>query len=363
MTNYLLAGGGTGGHVNPLLALAERIRKLEANSNVLALGTVEGLESKLVPERGFELLTIAKLPFPRRLNGYALSFPLNFNRAVKQIQKMISERNIDVVVGFGGYASAPAYIAAKRSKVPFVIHEANALPGMANKLGTPAASAVAVAFKSTKLRNSIVTGMPLRAEIENAIATASQKESREALGLDPDSTTLLVTGGSLGARSLNKAIDEAKSSLDAAGIQVLHIVGSASELPEVRTKTLVRIKYCDHMDKAIASADLAICRSGASTVCEVGSFGLPSIFVPYPVGNGEQRFNAVDLVDAGGAMVVEDAKFTSDYVRDQVIPLISNSKRLKAMSLAAKSASIPDGTQRLYELVRSVLPTKAISHK
>lgn len=363
MTNYLLAGGGTGGHVNPLLALAERIKALEAESQVYALGTVEGLESNLVPERGFELLTIARLPFPRKLNGYALSFPFKFNRAVQQIQKMISERNIDVVVGFGGYASAPAYIAAKRNRVPFVIHEANALPGLANKLGAGSASAVAVAFKSTKLPKAKLTGMPLRQEIENAIVATSQKESRVDLGLDPNSTTLLVTGGSLGARSLNKAIDEAQGSLDAAGIQVLHIVGSASDLSEVRTKSLVRIKYCDQMDKAISAADLAVCRAGASTVCEFGSFGLPSVFVPYPVGNGEQRFNAADLVEAGGAILVEDAKFTSDYVRDQVIPLISNSKRLKAMALAAKAASIADGTQRLYELVRSVLPSKANGRK
>lgn len=363
MTNYLLTGGGTGGHVNPLLALAERIKKLEADSNVYALGTVEGLESKLVPERGFELLTIERLPFPRKLDGYAISFPIRFHRAVKQIQEMISARQIDVVVGFGGYASAPAYIAAKRSGIPFVIHEANALPGLANKLGAPLASAVAVAFKSTKLRDAKFTGMPLRQEIENAIANDSQSESRKSLGLDPNSTTLLVTGGSLGARSLNKAIYDAQSSLDAAGIQVLHIVGSASDLPEIRTKSLVRIKYCDQMDKAISAADLAVCRSGASTVCEFGSFGLPSVFVPYPVGNGEQRFNSADLVEAGGALVVSDALFTSDYVRDQVIPLISNPKRLKAMSLAAKSASIADGTQRLYELVRSVLPIKAIRHK
>jgi UDP-N-acetylglucosamine--N-acetylmuramyl-(pentapeptide) pyrophosphoryl-undecaprenol N-acetylglucosamine transferase len=363
LTNYLLAGGGTGGHVNPLLALAERIRKLEPESHVYALGTLEGLENKLVPERGFELLTIARLPFPRRLNGYALSFPLKFNRAVRQIQKIISEREIEVVVGFGGYASAPAYIAAKRSHVPFVIHEANALPGLANKLGAPAASAVGVAFKSTKLRNSTLTGMSLRQEIEDAIAGSSQTTSRKALGLDPNVTTLLVTGGSLGARSLNKAIDDAQSALDAAGIQVLHIIGSASDLPEVRTKALIRIKYCDEMDNAISAADLAVCRSGASTVCEFGSFGLPSIFVPYPVGNGEQRFNAADLVDAGGALVVDDAKFTGEYVRDQVIPLISNPKRLKAMSVAAKAASIADGTQRLYELVRSVLPSNAVSHK
>jgi UDP-N-acetylglucosamine--N-acetylmuramyl-(pentapeptide) pyrophosphoryl-undecaprenol N-acetylglucosamine transferase len=363
MTNYLLAGGGTGGHVNPLLALAERIRLREPEAQVLALGTAEGLESRLVPERGFELLTIAKLPFPRRISGYALKFPFLFNRAVRQIREMISANHIDVVVGFGGYASAPAYVAARQSNIPYVIHEANALPGMANRLGAKRSAANAVAFASTKLRNAVLTGMPLRLEIESSIASNSSQASRLELGLDPNTTTLLVTGGSLGARSINSAIAAAGSALDAAGIQVLHIVGSNSDLPEVHSKSLVRIKYCDRMDLAISAADLAVCRSGASTVCEFGSFGLPSVFVPYPVGNGEQRFNAADLVEAGGGILVDDANFSSEFVRDQVIPLISNSKRLRNMSVAARAASIADGTERLYQLVRSVLPSKPKSQK
>ena len=357
MTNYLLAGGGTGGHVNPLLALAERIRETEPDSQVFALGTAEGLESKLVPERGFELLTISRLPFPRKPSLYAIQFPGLFLASVKQIQKMISELKIDVLVGFGGYASAPAYIAAQRSRIPYVIHEANALPGLANKLGAKKASAVAVAFASTKLPKSQLVGMPLRSEIEDSISNSNQLESRLKLGLQPDVVTLLVTGGSLGAKSINQAIVGSESALDAAGVQVLHIVGGNSELPEVNSKNLVRIKYSDRMDLAISAADLAVCRAGASTVCEFGAFGLPSIFVPYPVGNGEQRFNAADLVSTGGAIVVEDSNFTAEYVRDQVIPLISNSKKLKVMSLSAKAASIADGTARLYHLVRSVLPS------
>ena len=363
MTNYLLAGGGTGGHVNPLLALAERIRSTEPDSQVYTLGTVEGLEAKLVPERGFELLTIARLPFPRKPSLYAIRFPRLFLTAVKQIEKMIADKKIDVLVGFGGYASAPAYVAAQRSRIPYVIHEANALPGLANKLGAKKAAAVAVAFASTKLAKAHLVGMPLRAEIEAAISSSDKRESRLALGLQPDVVTLLVTGGSLGARSINNAVDGASAYLDAAGVQVLHIVGGNSELPEVRTKSLVRVNYCDRMDLAIAAADLAVCRSGASTVCEFGSFGLPSIFVPYPVGNGEQRFNAADLVAAGGGVLVDDSIFNSEYIRDQVIPLISNPKKLNLMKLAAKESSIPDGTDRLYQLVRSVLPGKEASAK
>jgi UDP-N-acetylglucosamine--N-acetylmuramyl-(pentapeptide) pyrophosphoryl-undecaprenol N-acetylglucosamine transferase len=363
MTTYLLAGGGTGGHVNPLLALAEWIRVNEPDSVVLALGTSEGLESKLVPERGFDLLTIDRLPFPRKPSLYALKFPFKFQRAVQEIRRIISANSVDVVVGFGGYASAPAYVAAGRSGIPYVIHEANALPGMANRLGARKASAVAVAFESTKLQGAKFTGMPLRAEIEAAISLESKSASRKFFGLDANTATLLVTGGSLGARSINEAVDASSSALDAAGIQVLHIIGSKSELPEIRSKSLVRIKYCDSMDAAISAADLAISRSGASTVCELGAFGLPSIFVPYPVGNGEQRFNAADLVAAGGALVVEDSKFTAAFVRDQVIPLISNTKRLNQMARAAKAASISDGTKRLYDLVRSVLPTNIGTRK
>ena len=363
MTTYLLAGGGTGGHVNPLLALAERIRAVEPDATILALGTKEGLETKLVPERGFELLTVERLPFPRKPGRYALTFPGRFSKAIRAVREILNSRHVDVVVGFGGYASAPAYLAAKRSHVPYVIHEANALPGMANKLGRGSAAAIALAFKSTKLKGGVLTGMPLRTEIEAAIGASSKEIAREHFGLDPKTSTLLVTGGSLGARSINNAILASQGFLDAAGVQVLHIVGGNSDLEEVRSKSLVRIKYCDRMDLAIAAADLAICRSGASTVCEFGSFGLPSVFVPYPVGNGEQRFNASDLVDAGGAIIVDDANFDSKYVRDQIIPLISNIKRLKEMSIAAKSSSIANGTHLLYELVRSVLPSKAKTAK
>lgn len=363
MTNYLLAGGGTGGHVNPLLAIAEAIRRSEPSSKVVALGTAEGLEARLVPLRGFELETIEKLPFPRKIGGYAFSFPFKFGRAVTQIVKLIRDREIDVVVGFGGYASAPAYLAAKRAGVPYVIHEANALPGLANRLGVKNAAAVAVAFASTKLANAVVTGMPLRFEIEVAIQKSNRTAARAELGLKEDVVTLLVTGGSLGAKRINETIAASIGTLDAAGIQVLHITGGNSELAELRGGSMVRMKYCDRMDLAIAAADLAIARAGASTVCEFGAFGLPSVFVPYPVGNGEQRFNAADLVASGGAVMVADSEFTPEFVRDTVIPMISNSKALKVMSQAAKQASIGNGTNRLLELIQSVLPGNQSSAK
>jgi UDP-N-acetylglucosamine--N-acetylmuramyl-(pentapeptide) pyrophosphoryl-undecaprenol N-acetylglucosamine transferase len=355
MTNYLLAGGGTGGHVNPLLALAELIRVQEPESSVSVLGTVEGLEAKLVPERSFELLTVERLPFPRKPSKYALSFPFRFNAAVKKVERIILDSKIDVVVGFGGYASAPAYVAARRLAVPYVIHEANALPGMANRFGAKKAAAVAVAFPGTNLKHAVVTGMPLRSEIEEAIKFSDKKLARKFFNLDPDTTTLLVTGGSLGAQRINETIGSTVGALDAAGVQVLHITGERSELPELTTGSLKRIKYCNRMDLALASADLVVSRAGASTVSEISAFGLPAVYVPYPIGNGEQEFNVKHLVEIGAAKLTLDRDFTPDFVRDELISLVSNSKRLAAMKTAAKAQSINDGTQRLLDLVRSVV--------
>ncbi len=351
MTTYLLAGGGTAGHVNPLLALADRIRSHEPDSVILALGTVEGLESRLVPLRGYELLTVARLPFPRRPNKYALIFPIKYRKAVLEVRKFIRERGVDIVVGFGGYASAPAYEAARAEGVPFAIHEANALPGMANRRGSKTAAAVAVAFEGTPLKGAQLVGMPLRAEIEGLVRGVDKAAARKYFGLDENTVTLLVTGGSLGAQRINETIEKSRHVLSAAGIQVLHIMGGRSDLPEVNEANYVRIAYCDNMELAIAAADVAVARSGAATVSEFSAVGLPAIYVPYPVGNGEQALNASAAVSAGAAILVKDADFTPEFVTDTIVPLVSDNKRIAMMSASSALVSITDGAERLYRLV------------
>lgn len=355
MTNFLLAGGGTAGHVNPLLALADEISRVDSQNEIFALGTSVGLESKLVPERGYKLLTVAKLPFPRKPNFYALRFPFAFFAAVNQVKKYIRENKIDIVVGFGGYASAPAYVAARQLAIPVVVHEANALPGFANKLGAKSAAAVAVTFSGTPIANAVVTGMPLRREIA-ALSLLSDKEvARKHFGLAAKTFTVLVTGGSLGAKKINETIDESRKVFDAAGVQILHIVGQNSPLPEVSTPHYVRIKYCDRMDLAIAAADFAISRAGSSTVSEFAAVGLPALYIPYAVGNGEQRLNITELLAAGGAETISDAEFDSNYVSSELIPLLSSSKKIAAMAKAAKDVGIVDGTTRLLKLIDGVL--------
>lgn len=355
MTTYLLAGGGTAGHVNPLLAVADRLRERDPAAQVLVLGTAEGLESRLVPARGYELLTIAKVPFPRRPNRAAVSFPSRFRRSIDDVATIIRERGVDVVVGFGGYVSTPAYLAARRAGVPIVIHEANARPGLANRLGTRWAAKVGVAFSGTRLRGAELVGMPLRREIETLDRAALRDEGARFFGLDADRPVLLATGGSLGARRINRTMVESAAAITGAGWQVLHIAGGSADVADPAVAGYRMVEYADRMDLALAIADAAVSRAGAATVSELAALGIPAVYVPYPVGNGEQRFNAADVVGAGGGVLVDDAAFVSAWVEQELVPFLGDPERVGRMAAAAASVGRRDGTDRMIALVDAAL--------
>jgi UDP-N-acetylglucosamine--N-acetylmuramyl-(pentapeptide) pyrophosphoryl-undecaprenol N-acetylglucosamine transferase len=351
VTTYLLAGGGTAGHVNPLLAVADRLREREPDATILVLGTAEGLESRLVPARGFELLVIGKLPFPRRIGRQALRFPRALRKLVRRTRGIIHDRGVDVVIGFGGYASAPAYLAARAEHVPLVIHEANAKPGIANRLGARFSTLVGVVFGGTKLRNATVVGMPLRREIEHLDRASARAEAYRMFGLSPDKPVLLVTGGSTGARSINRTIADSITLLLGTGWQVLHIAGERAEVTDPALPGYVFVRYCDRMELAIAVADLAVSRSGSATVSEFTAIGVPAVYVPYPVGNGEQRFNAVDVVAAGGGILVSDSNFTPAWVLASLVPLLQDRAAIAEMAVRAATVGTRDGTDRMVELI------------
>lgn len=353
MTVILLAGGGTAGHVNPLLATADAIRDREPGATIVVLGTAEGLEWRLVPERGYELVTIERLPFPRRLSLSALGFPVRLNRAVRAIRSLIRDRNVDVVVGFGGYAAAPAYLAARRDGIPIVVHEANALPGIANRLGSALTSHNAMTFTGTPMRNATRTGMPLRREIARLDRAVVRKEALKHWGLSSDRPVLLVTGGSTGAHRINITIMESIDLIINAGWQVIHTVGETRDFVDPQIAGYFPMPYCDRMDLALAAADLVVARSGAATVSELAGLGIPAIFVPYPVGNGEQELNARDSVAAGGAIICRDEDFSPLWVRETLLTLLCDAPRRDAMARAASSAGIRDGAERLVDMVFS----------
>lgn len=357
MTSYLLAGGGTAGHVNPLLAVADRLRRDDPSAEVLVLGTAEGLEARLVPDRGYELATIPKLPFPRRPNAAALRFPGEYRNTIRTVTSLIRERGIDAVVGFGGYASAPAYSAARKAGVPLVLHEANAKPGLANRLGARYTSHVGVAFDGTKLPHATFVGMPLRVEIEELDRAAARPLAAAEFGLDAARPTLLVTGGSLGARRINRTIADRAEAIVAAGYQILHIQGGRGELTDPGIEHYRLIEYCDRMDLAFALTDVAVARAGAATVSEFAALGIPAVYVPFPVGNGEQRFNAAGVVQAGGGILVDDAAFLPSWVDEKLLPLLGDGdgRAVAEMGARAASAGVRDGSDRMVSLIRSAL--------
>jgi UDP-N-acetylglucosamine--N-acetylmuramyl-(pentapeptide) pyrophosphoryl-undecaprenol N-acetylglucosamine transferase len=355
MTTYLLAGGGTAGHVNPLLAVADTIRDEEPEAVIIVLGTSEGLEARLVPARGYELVVIARVPFPRRPNRAAVTFLPRFWRTVDQVSSLIRSRKVDVVVGFGGYVSTPAYLAARRQRVPLVIHEANAKPGLANKLGARFTSHVGVAFPGTPLRHAQVVGMPLRPEIARLEPALLRADALEFFGLSAGRPTLLVTGGSLGSRRINATIVDSAATIIAAGWQILHITGTRSEVSDPGLAHYVMISYCDRMDLALAAADFAVSRAGSGTVCELTALGIPALYVPYPVGNGEQRFNAAPVVAAGGGMLVDDAEFLPQWLRKTLLPVLRDRDLLASLAAEARLQGVRDGSERMVGLIRHAL--------
>jgi UDP-N-acetylglucosamine--N-acetylmuramyl-(pentapeptide) pyrophosphoryl-undecaprenol N-acetylglucosamine transferase len=197
--------------------------------------------------------------------------------------------------------------------------------------------------------------MPIRTAITQLAKNKDSMAARKFFGLKPDTTTLLVTGGSLGAKSINETIDKSRAVMKAAGIQILHIIGGTSDLPEISEPEYRRIRYVDQMELAIAASDFAVSRAGAATVSEFSAVGLPALYIPYAVGNGEQKFNLLDVLAAGGAVTVSDKEFDEQYVRSTLIPLISDSKKLASMSEAAKQAGVLDGTERFVALIEEVL--------
>ena len=357
--SVVLAGGGTGGHIEPMLALADALRRREDPPRITCLGTARGMETRLVPARGYELRLIPPVPLPRKPTLDLLRVPGRLRRAVAETRAVLDEVQADVVVGFGGYVALPAYLAARRARTPVVVHEQNALPGLANRVGARIAARVAVTVPGTPLHRGEHVGMPLRTAISSLDRSARRAEARAEFGLDADRPTLLVFGGSQGAASLNRSAVAAADALTTAGVQVLHARGPKNTEVSVPVRPAgqapyVVVDYLERMDLAYAAADLALCRAGAVTVAELSAVGLPAAFVPLPIGNGEQRRNALPVVEAGGGLLVEDAEFSAAWIEAHVVPLLTDPTALAGYAEPAAAAWVPDADERLAAIVVEV---------
>jgi UDP-N-acetylglucosamine--N-acetylmuramyl-(pentapeptide) pyrophosphoryl-undecaprenol N-acetylglucosamine transferase len=356
--SVVIAGGGTGGHVEPALATADALRRAEPRMPITCLGTERGLETRLVPLRGYDLELIPAVPLPRSLTPALASVPGRLAGAVSAATAVLDRVQAAALVGFGGYVATPAYLAARRRGIPIIVHEANVRPGIANRIGAMLTSHVFTGQPGTKLPHATCIGIPIRREIAGLDRLALADKARAHFGLRPDLPVLLVTGGSQGARSLNLAVTRAAHWMRTAGVQVLHIIGPRSEVdapPPGGDTPYVTLPYLDRMDLAYAAADFALCRAGAMTCAELTAVGLPAVYVPLPHGNGEQRLNAAPIAEAGGGIIIDDAQLSPGWIADSLLPVLLDPELVAAMSRAAAQAGTRDADRRLAAEVMAVL--------
>jgi UDP-N-acetylglucosamine--N-acetylmuramyl-(pentapeptide) pyrophosphoryl-undecaprenol N-acetylglucosamine transferase len=366
----VLAGGGSAGHTSPLIATAEQLRKLDPGITLTAIGTPRGLEVQTIPAAGLPLELIPPVPMPRRPGLDLLKLPFRMGKAVSAAVKILRETEAEVLLGFGGYVSTPAYLAAKRIGIPIVLHEQNALPGFANRLAARLTTHVATSFPNTPLPHAEWVGLPLRRSItELADASAEERArlkaaGRTELGLDPDTPTLMVTGGSQGAVRINKAVVDARPGLLAQGIQILHVLGGKNitdsdvKIVDPQTEaTYLPVGFVDQIEKAYAAADLVVSRAGANSTLEAALLGIPALLVPYAVGNGEQARNATAVVQSGGANLLDDATLTGSILLREVTAILDDPKVGSSMADSARSVASSAAAEQLAKLTLEVAET------
>lgn len=360
----LIAGGGTAGHVAPAIAVADRLR--DDGVSVEFVGSAAGHESVLAPEAGYRSHAVPAAPLRRELSLRTAAAPFVALRSIAASRPIV--QGAAAILGMGGYASVGPVLAARRQRIPIVLHEQNAVPGLANRVLAPFATAVALTFRSSRARFSPrvrgeVTGIPLRREIRDVLPRRAElvEEARTALSLT-GRTTVLITGGSQGALHLDRTVAGAIGLLASRGdLQLLVLTGAAHEHvlaePAGRTMALLvrAIPFLARMELALAIADVAVARAGASTVHELAACGIPSILVPYPHATGNhQEANARELERIGAAEVLLDRDLAPEDLARRIGGLVDDEARRISMGERASSWSRPDADARVADLLREV---------
>ncbi len=358
--HILFAGGGTAGHINPALAVADYIKERHPDAKISYIGTAEKLEARLVPEKGYDFYTIDVAGFQRKITPENIAKNISAVKkaitASKRCKDLLKELKPDIVVGTGGYVSGPVLKTAQKLGIKTAIHEQNAFPGVTTKMLAPNADAVMLAMKEAKKylkikKEPIITGNPVRSEL----LKITRESARKALGLD-NRPLLLSFGGSLGARPINEAVAKLVRHYNGCEFNHIHATGKFGfnafneSLSDISISDNVDIReYISDMDVCMAAADLVICRAGAITLSELQACKKPSVLIPSPyVAENHQFHNAMTLKKAGAAEIIEEKDLSGEKLIETVDRLINNKPRLEKMSAAAGASAISDANERIY---------------
>ncbi|HEX2925183.1 MAG TPA: undecaprenyldiphospho-muramoylpentapeptide beta-N-acetylglucosaminyltransferase [Ruminiclostridium sp.] len=360
----LIAGGGTGGHINPGLAIAKYIKQKEPEAEITFVGTKRGLETILVPREGFPLETITVRGFKRKLSLDTLIAIKELIQSFFQASRLLKRLKPDVVIGTGGYVCGPVLYMASKKGIPALIHESNAYPGVTNRLLEKHVNYVAISFKDAekyfKNKNKLVlTGNPVRQELLNS----RRQEVLADLDIVEGKPLIVAMGGSRGAKKINETIAEMLNSYFKGEFNLIFATGEA-QFEEINSSVKIDEKYGDmvkivpyiyNVDKVYVASDLMICRAGAITISELQTMGIPSILIPSPyVTANHQEHNARSLERDGGAVVILENELNADLLYKQICSLISNKDVLKKMSKSATKNSVPDSVEKIYRLIKEI---------
>ncbi|AGL02980.1 undecaprenyldiphospho-muramoylpentapeptide beta-N-acetylglucosaminyltransferase [Desulfoscipio gibsoniae] len=366
---FIISGGGTGGHIYPALAIAGGLKQRYPGCAVMYIGTNRGLESDIVPRAGYEFHAVRAVGIKRSLSWHNLKVPWEAWSGYREARRLVRNFAPQAVVGTGGYVCGPVVLAAARMKVPTLIHEQNALPGITNRILSRVVNRVAVTFEDALTffpgRAPVcITGLPVRAEI----ISAERERAREKFGVQPGELLVLSFGGSQGARTLNRAVAQSLKYLASIPeLRLLHITGSGqydqfmdmlqgegqgNDLPD----NVTVVSYMYDMPEAMAAADLVVSRAGAATLAEITVRGLPALLVPFPYATGNhQEHNARALVSRGAAEMVLDADFTGGELVERIKQLLANRSLLTKMAEASRRLGRPHALDDIIDIVQEII--------
>lgn len=361
----LIAGGGTGGHVNPGLAIAKHIKQKEPLAEITFVGTKKGLETKLVPREGFTLETITVRGFKRKLSFDTVVAVKELIQSFFEASKLIKKLKPDIVIGTGGYVCGPVLYVAAKKRIPTLIHESNAFPGITNRLLEKYVNLVAISFKDSEkyfkdTGKLVHTGNPVRQELLNA----NRLEVIKQLDIVPEKPLIVVMGGSRGARKINETVAEMLNNhfkgefnlIFSTGEEQYEVINSSIKIDEEYKKMVKVVPYIYNVDKVYVASDLMICRAGAITISELQTMGIPSILIPSPyVTANHQEHNARSLERDGGAVVILENELDANILYKQICNLISNKDVLKKMAKDATKNRIIDSADKIYSLIKKLM--------